>query len=251
MNFSGKVVVITGASRGIGRAVAVKFGEQGAKVVVNYCTNKQPAEEVAGLIEQHGGEAYLIQGDISVRSDCEKIVEKTIEKWSTAHILVNNAGITRDSLVMGLEEENWDKVIATNLEGAVFLSKGFLPYMMMQKYGRIINVSSVSATNGRRGQGCYSASKGALNSFTKVLALEVAPKGITVNAVAPGMIETDMSDLVRGMADKQILAQIPIGRYGKPEDVAQTIVFLASDQASYITGEILKIDGGLTLGIGI
>ncbi len=251
MNFADKVVVISGASRGIGRAIALQFGEQGARVVVNYNTNKQPAQEVAQLIEQRGGQAFAVQADISVRSECEKLIEKTIEKWETVHILINNAGITRDSLLMGLVEEDWDKVISTNLDGAVCLIKNVLPYMMMQKFGRIINISSVSADNGRRGQASYSASKGALNSLTKVLALEVAQKGITVNAIAPGMIETDMSNLVRGIADKQILAQIPLGRYGKPEDVANTALFLASQEGAYITGQVIRVDGGITLGIGI
>ncbi len=251
MSFAGKVVIVTGASRGIGHAIAAKFGAQGAKVAVNYCHNQDAANAVANDINISGGEALLIQADISQRADCEKIVEQTVDKWGTVDILVNNAGVTRDGLLMSLDESDWDKVISTNLEGAVFLSKAVLPYMMMQKKGRIINISSVSADNGRRGQVSYSASKGAINSFTKVLALEVAQKGITVNAIAPGMIETDMSDLVRGMASKQILSQIPAGRFGNTDEVAGLVQFLASDQASYITGEIIKIDGGITLGIGI
>lgn len=251
MSFEGKVIIVTGASRGIGRAIALKFGAEKAKIALNYCSNHQAAGETAKIITESGGEALLIQADISQRAECEKIVDHVVNKWNSVDVLVNNAGITRDGLLMSMQDSDWEKVITTNLEGTVFLSKAVLPYMMMQKKGRIINISSVSAENGRRGQASYSASKGAVNSFTKVLALEVAQKGITVNAIAPGMIETDMSDLVRGMASKQILAQIPIGRFGNPEEIAQLAMFLASDQASYITGQIIKIDGGITLGIGI
>ncbi|MDX9703797.1 MAG: 3-oxoacyl-ACP reductase family protein [Candidatus Auribacterota bacterium] len=249
--FENKVVIVTGASRGIGKAVAVGFGSQGARIAINYKSNKDAAQETAQLVEQAGGKALLFQADISSRIDCEKLLEQVVAKWETVHILVNNAGVAKDGLVMGLDENDWDAVIKTNLDGTVFLSKAVLPYMMMQKYGRIINISSVSAGNGRRGQGAYSSSKGAVEAFTRVLALEVAPKNITVNAIAPGMVETDMSDLVRGLANKQILAQIPVGRYAKPEDVADSVLFLASDKASYITGQVIRVDGGITLGIGI
>lgn len=251
MDFLDKVVIITGASRGIGKAVAVKFAEQGAKVVVNYRNDKKSADEVVKTIIGKKGNAITVQADISSREDCEKLAQTVVDKWETVHILVNNAGIARDGLLMGLDNDDWDKVMKTNLEGNVFLTKAVLPYMMMQKFGRIINISSVSADHGRKGQISYSASKGAINSLTKVLALEVASKGITVNAIAPGMIETDMSSAVRGLANKQLLAQIPLGRYGQPEEIAETTVFLASDKASYITGETLRIDGGLTLGVGI
>ncbi len=251
MDFLDKVVIITGASRGIGKSVALKFAEQGAKVVVNYCNDKQSADEVVKTIIDKKGKGIAVQADISSRDACEKLAQTVVDKWETVHILVNNAGIARDGLLMGLDNDDWDKVMKTNLEGNVFLTKAVLPYMMMQKFGRIINISSVSADNGRKGQISYSASKGAINSLTKVLALEVASKGITVNAIAPGMIETDMSSAARGLASKQLLAQIPLGRYGQPEEIAQTTVFLASDKASYITGETLRIDGGLTLGIGI
>ncbi len=249
--FEDKVVLVTGASRGIGKAVAIAFAREGACVAINYRSNKDAAQETASLVEQAGGKALLVQADVSVRSDCEKLVDQVVEKWETIHVLVNNAGVTRDGLLMGLDENDWDTVLKTNLEGTVFLSKAVLPHMMMQKYGRIVNISSVSAGNGRRGQGSYSSSKGAVEAFTRVLALEVAPKNITVNAIAPGMIETDMSDLVRGLANKQILAQIPVSRYGKPEDVADSVLFLASDKADYITGQVIRVDGGITLGIGI
>lgn len=249
--FANKVVVVTGASRGIGRAIAVEFGKHKAKVAINYRSNKEAADETVRMVEQAGGAAMAVQCDVSVRADCEKLLDQVVKEWETVHILVNNAGVTRDGLVMGMEESDWDTVIKTNLEGTVFLSKAVIPYMMMQKFGRIINISSVSAENGRRGQACYSASKGAVDAFTRVLALEVASKNITVNALAPGMIETDMSDLVRGLANKQILAQIPLGRYGKTEDIAHAASFLASQNASYITGQVIRVDGGITLGIGI
>lgn len=251
MSFEGKVVIVTGASRGIGRATALAFGQQKARVAINYCNNKDAADDVADQITNAGGEALVIQADISNPQSCEDLVKKTVAKWETIHILVNNAGITRDGLLMGLEDSQWMDVINTNLNGPALLCKTVLPYMFMQKYGRIVNVSSVSSDNGRRGQTAYSASKGAIESLTRTLAIEVAPKGITVNAVAPGMIETDMSETVRGMANKQILAQIPAGRYGAAEEIARCILFLSADESSYITGETLRIDGGLTLGIGI
>lgn len=251
MNYKDKVVIVTGASRGIGKSIALHFGAQGAKVAVNYRSNKDAAQEVAASIKTAGGEAFAVQADISNRADCRKLVEKVIGKWETVHYLINNAGITRDGLVMGLEESDLDAVLKTNLEAAILLSKLVLSYMMMQRFGRIINISSISADSGRKGQAVYSASKGAVESFTKVLALEVGVKGITVNAVSPGMIETDMSDFVRGAASKEILAQIPLKRFGQPDDVASCVLFLASDQANYITGQIFKVDGGLTLGIGV
>ena len=251
MDFKDKVAVVTGSSRGIGKAVAEQFGANGAKVVVNYKLNKDAAEEVAESILAAGGDALVVQADVSDRADCAKLIDTVIDKWETIHFLVNNAGVTRDGLLMGLEENDLDAVIKTNLEATVLLSKLSVPYMMMQRFGRIINMSSVSAGNGRKGQAVYSATKGAVESFTKVLALEVAAKGITVNAVAPGMIESDMTDFVRGMASKEILAQIPLKRFGKPDDIASFVLFLASDRANYITGQTVKVDGGLTLGIGV
>ncbi|MEW6535448.1 MAG: beta-ketoacyl-ACP reductase [Candidatus Auribacterota bacterium] len=251
MSFENKVVIVTGASRGIGRATALAFGERKARVVVNYCANEQPAREVAELIEQNGGKALVLKADVSKKEDCEALVQKTVDAWETVDILVNNAGVTRDGLLMSMESDSWDTVINTNLTGPALLCKAVLPYMMMQKSGRIVNISSVSADNGRRGQTAYSASKGALNAFTRTLALEVAAKGVTVNAIAPGMVETDMSGAVRGLANKEILKQIPAGRYAQPEDIARCVLFLASDESSYITGELIRIDGGLTLGIGI
>ena len=251
MDFKDKVAVVTGSSRGIGRAIATQFGACGAKVAVNYRSNKDASEEVAAEIRDSGGEAMVVHADVSSREDCTKLIDQVIEKWETIHFLVNNAGVTRDGLVMGLNEPDLDAVIKTNLEATVLLSKLAVPHMMMQRFGRIINISSVSADNGRKGQAIYSASKGAVESFTKVLALEVAAKGITVNALAPGMIESDMTDFVRGMASKEILAQIPLKRFGKPQDIASCVLFLASEQANYITGQTIKIDGGLTLGIGV
>jgi len=251
MDYKDKVAVVTGSSRGIGKAIAEQFGACGAKVAVNYRSNKDSAEKVAESIIASGGDALVVQADVSDRADCQKLIDKVVDKWETIHFLVNNAGVTRDGLLMGLEENDLDTVIKTNLEATVLLAKLVVPHMMMQRFGRIINISSVSAENGRKGQAVYSATKGAVESFTKVLALEVGAKGITVNAVAPGMIESDMTDFVRGMASKEILSQIPLKRFGKPDDIASFVLFLASGSASYITGQTIKVDGGLTLGIGV
>ena len=251
MSLKDKIVLVSGASRGIGKAIALKFGGLGARVAVNYNANAEAAQQVAEQIVQAGGDAFIIKADVASRSDCTRMVDQIIERWQTVHVLINNAGVTRDGLLMSMDDTDWDTVINTNLGGTAFLTKTVLPYMMMQKYGRVINISSVSADKGRKGQTSYSASKGAVNSLTKVLASEVASKGVTVNAIEPGMIETDMSGAVRGLASKQILAQIPVGRFGTPDDIADTAVFLASNQASYITGAIIRVDGGLSLGIGV
>ncbi|MDP8263547.1 MAG: 3-oxoacyl-[acyl-carrier-protein] reductase [Candidatus Ancaeobacter aquaticus] len=246
MRFKDKIVLVTGASRGIGKATALLFASEGATVFVNFVKNKEQAENVVQEIEKIGGKGHLAQGDVKKEEDAEAIVDDIISKYDRIDILVNNAGVTRDMLLISMETEDWDEVIQTNLNGVFHFTRAVAQHMMMEKKGKIINIASFSGLRGGKGQSNYAASKGALIAFTRAVALELAPKNINVNAVAPGMIETDMSSAVRGLTTDGIIKKIPLARYGKPEDCARLIVFLASDDASYITGEVVTIDGGLS-----
>lgn len=247
MRFKDQVVVVTGGSRGIGRSICRHFAQEGATVVVNYVKNKESAESVQKEIEELGGKAHLIQLDVSDKEKVDQTVESLFDELGRIDILVNNAGVVRDGLLFSMEAEDWDAVMQTNLNGVFYFTKAVIRPMVMQRKGRIINISSYSGSRGGKGQANYAASKAAVNAFTRAVALELAGKNITVNAVAPGMIETDMSANIRSLANGEIKKRIPLGRYGLPEDIAKAVTFLASEDSSYITGQLLTVDGGLGL----
>ncbi len=240
-----RVAIVTGGSRGIGRQTALSLASAGADVVVNYAGNRTAAEEVAGMIQSLGRKALTIRADVSSADEVNEMVKQTLDTFGKIDILVNNAGITRDNLLMRMKEEEWDEVINTNLKGVFNCIKAVTRPMMKQRSGRIINVASVVAVLGNPGQANYVAAKAGVIGMTKSVARELASRGITVNAVAPGFIDTDMTKELQENAKEQLMAQIPLGRLGKPEDVAGVITFLASDAASYITGQTIHVDGGM------
>lgn len=243
----GKIAVITGASRGIGRAIALKFALEGATVVVNYNGSKEKAEEVKTEIEKNGGTALIYQCDVSDFEQCEAFIQNVIKECGRIDILVNNAGITRDGLLMKMAEEDFDKVINTNLKGAFNTIRFASRQMLKQRCGRIINMASVVGVTGNAGQANYAASKAGIIGLTKAAAREMASRGITVNAIAPGFIETDMTDVLSDKVKEASVSQIPLGKFGKPEQVAATAAFLASEDAGYITGQVLHVDGGMVM----
>jgi 3-oxoacyl-[acyl-carrier protein] reductase len=244
MKLKEKVALVTGASRGLGKAIALQLANDGAQVVVNYLTSADKAEEVVAAIKAEGGKASAMKADVSNLEEVEKMVDTIYEQFGRIDILVNNAGVTRDELLISMEKEDWDRVIATNLGGLFNCSKAVAKYMMVQKSGRIINMSSVAGERGGRGQSNYAASKGAVNAFTRSVAMELARKKVTVNAVAPGVVETEMSSEVIRRAQDIILNSVALKRLGQPEEIAKVVAFLASDDASYITGEVIRVDGG-------
>lgn len=244
---NGKVAVVTGASRGIGRAVARKLASKGATVIINYKGSAQKAEEVKREIEQAGGKADTFQCDVTDFESCKIFIQKIIETYSSIDILVNNAGITKDGLLMKMSEEDFDKVIDTNLKGAFHCIRFVSRQMMKQRSGRIINISSVVGVAGNAGQANYAASKAGVIGLTKAAAKELASRNITVNAVAPGFIDTDMTTVLSEKVKEQIATQIPLGKFGNPEDVANATAFLVSDDARYITGQVLMVDGGMIM----
>ncbi|MEI7556308.1 3-oxoacyl-[acyl-carrier-protein] reductase [Candidatus Chlorohelix sp.] len=247
MNLEGKVALVTGGSRGIGRAVALKLGALGAKVAVNYRGKQQEADEVVAAIKASGSDAIALQGDVSVAAEAQKLVEETVKAFGRLDILVNNAGITRDQLMMRMSETDWDAVLDTNLKGSFLLTKAVQRTMLKQRYGRIINITSVIGQMGGAGQANYSAAKAGLIGLTKSAARELGSRSITVNAVAPGFIDTDMTGVLSDEIKKKALEQIPLERFGKPEDVAEAVAFLAGDAAAYITGQVLAVDGGMVM----
>ncbi len=244
---AGRVAVVTGGSRGIGRAIAIELAQRGASVLVNYNTNGVAAQEVVMEIVKAGGKAAALPGDVAKVEDANNLIKAAIEKFGKIDILVNNAGITKDMLIMMMSEESWDSVIATNLKGTFNCSKAAVRSMMKARSGRIINITSISGQIGNPGQTNYSASKAGQIGFTKALAREVASRNITVNAIAAGYVETDIWASVPEEARAALLNMIPLGRKGSPEDIAHAVAFLASDEASYITGQVLGVDGGMAM----
>ena len=242
----GQVALVTGASRGIGAVIARSLGDAGANVGVNFSSDRTGANAVSEEIKSGGSESIIIQGDVSVEADAELIVKQTTDQWGQIDILVNNAGITKDGLLLRMKAEDWDRVIDVDLRGAFLCSKYVMPHMIRRRQGRIINISSVVGIGGNVGQSNYAAAKAGLIGFTKAVAREVATRNVTVNALAPGFIDT--GGMVEDMTDEakqNVLGRIPMGRFGTGLDVAKAVVFLAGSGAGYITGQVITIDGGL------
>jgi 3-oxoacyl-[acyl-carrier protein] reductase len=247
IDLSGRVAVVTGASRGIGRAIALELASSGAKVVVNYNRSSQAAQKVVEAIEATGGEALAVQADVAVAEKAQNLIDAAVSSFGQVDILVNNAGTTRDNLLVRMSEEEWDIVLDLNLKGAFNCTKSVTKTMMKQRYGRIINVTSVSGLSGNAGQANYSAAKAGLIGFTKSVAKELGSRDITVNAVAPGFVETDLTVVLGDERINMLLSMTPVGRLGSAEDIAYAVVFLASDRAGFVTGQVLSVDGGLIM----
>ena len=244
-SMSGKTAVVTGGSRGIGRAICLELARRGANVVFSYAGNTAAAEKTLEELRALGVEARAVQGNVADPAAAKTLIDTAVKELGGIHILVNNAGITRDGLAMAMKEEDFDAVIETNLKGAFLCMKAAIRPMMKARYGRIVNMSSVVALRGNPGQVNYCASKAGLIGMTKSLAKEMGARGITVNAVAPGYISTDMTAALPDAARQAMLSTIPVGRAGNPEDVAAAVAFLASEEAGYITGQVLSVDGGM------
>lgn len=246
-SLAGRVAVVTGGSRGIGRAIALELANRAAKIVVNYHSSSKAADEVVSQIEKGGGQALAAQADVADSAQAQALIKTALDKFEKIDILVNNAGITRDTLIMMMSEDDWDVVMDTNLKGTFNCSKAAIRSMMRARYGRIINITSVSGQMGNAGQTNYSASKAGQIGFTKSLAREIAPRNITVNAVAAGYVDTEIWGNVSQEIRESLIEMIPLGRKGEPEEIAYAVAFLASDEAAYITGQVLAVDGGMAM----
>ncbi|HCW05106.1 MAG TPA: beta-ketoacyl-ACP reductase [Clostridium sp.] len=244
---SGKCAVVTGAGRGIGKAIALKLAEEGAKIVINYRNSEKEAQELVAAIESKGGKALAIKADVSKFDEAENLLKTAKDTFGSLDILVNNAGITKDNLMLRMKEEDFDSVIATNLKGCFNCIKHVSPIMLKQKSGTIINISSIVGLVGNAGQANYAASKAGVIGLTKSMAKELGTRGITVNAVAPGYIDTDMTEVLSQKVKDAIMDNIPLKRMGKTDDVANLVAFLASDKAAYITGQVIHVDGGMVV----
>lgn len=246
-NIAVKTALVTGASRGIGAAIAKKLAARGFMVIINYGHSSAAAEEVKNQIEQAGGQAVLMQGDVSSGDDVDRMFKDIKKTWGRLDVLVNNAGINRDTLLVRMKEDQWDAVLSTDLKSVFFTTKAAASLMMRQRSGSIINIASVVGITGNAGQANYAAAKAGVIGFTKSAAKELAARGIRVNAIAPGFIETDMTDAIPEKIREGMLETIPLRRGGMAEDVANAVAFLASDDAGYITGQVLKVDGGMVM----
>lgn len=247
MDLTGKTAIVTGGSRGIGAEIARSFAAAGANVVVNYSGSQDKAEAVVADIEGNGGKAIAVKANVSDSDAVKDLVAKTMEAFGSVDVLVNNAGITRDNLMMRMKDEEWDDVINTNLKGVFVCTKAVTRQMMKQRSGRIINIASIVGVMGNAGQANYVAAKAGVIGLTKTTARELASRGITANAIAPGFITTDMTEGLNDDIQQAMLAQIPLARFGKPSEVASAVLFLASDAASYMTGQTLHLDGGMVM----
>lgn len=251
MKLAGKTALVTGGSRGIGRAIVRALAAEGARVAFTYNSNADAANELVKELELDQREAVAIQANAAEAEKASEVVDGVIEKWEKLDILVNNAGIIRDGLLATMNEDNWTSVINTNLNSIYNYCQAAMRSMMSARHGRIVNISSVAGRYGNPGQTNYAATKGGIDGFTRCLANEVGRRGITVNSIAPGFINTDMTEAVRNAAGKEIKKQISVRRLGEPEDIANAVVFFALDESSYVTGQVLTVDGGLTLGSGM
>ena len=247
MLLEGKVALVTVGSRGIGRAIALKLAGEGAAVAINYAGNAKAAEEVKASIEAAGGKAMVVQADVSSAEAVDAMVEAVVNELGGIDILVNNAGITRDGLLMRMKEADWDAVINTNLKGVFYCTKAVSKLMMKKRSGRIVNMASVVGLTGNAGQANYAAAKSGVIGFSKSMAKELASRGITVNMVAPGYIETDMTAVLSDKVREAMISTVPLARAGQAEDVAGAVLFLVSDMASYITGQVINVDGGMVM----
>lgn len=239
--------MITGASRGIGRAIALRLSALGHRIAVNYNSHPGDADEVVGKITSAGGEAFAVQASVSDKAQVDHMMDQVVERFGPIEIMVNNAGIISDSLLMRMKDDDFDRVLDTNLRGTYYCSKAVVPAMMRARWGRIINISSVVGIRGNAGQSNYAASKAGVHGFTKSLAKEVATRGITVNVVAPGYVTTATTDVLNDRVKEKVMEWIPMGRFGEPDEIAPMAAFLATEDARYVTGAIIRVDGGMAI----
>ncbi len=247
MSLTGKNALVTGGSRGIGRAIALELSKQGSNVIITYINNEEKAKEVVEEIEKNNVKGLAIKANVSLEEDVKKMIEIANKHFDSVDILVNNAGITKDNLLIRMKSDDWDTVMETNLKGVFLCTKAVARKMMKKRYGKIVNMASVVGLSGNIGQGNYSASKAGVIGFTKSIAKELGSRGINVNAIAPGFIDTDMTKVLNADIKNQMVENIPLKRIGKPEDIANVVAFLCSDEANYITGQVINVDGGMLI----